>query len=406
MIDIKNRTLFIADNLDIMREIDDGTIDLIYLDPPFNTKKIWEATLKTDAEGASFSDRWNDENTKQEWYHEIKGRNIALYKLIETSELLYDKSMRFYLTALGIRLLEMRRILKDTGSIYLHCDSTASHYLKLIMDSIFGRSNFQNEVIWKRGNRKQQTARRFNKIHDTLLFYAKMKTNITWNAQYENFDQDIIKKYFNRSDDRGNYTIQYPLMILNDGSGKGEAIQPWNGIDPTETDRVWSVPYKALYTKYIEERFIPNYTKIKSIHDRLTALDNADLIYYPPNGVVLGLKRYLDGCPGLAPQDIITNIKSVSANSKERSGYPTQKPIELLEFLIKISSNENDIVLDPFCGSGTTLVASERLNRRWIGIDISDTVEPLIRDRIKTEIETSNSLFNPKTNEDITICRI
>ena len=148
MINVENRTLFIADNLDIMRGIDSETINLIYLDPPFNTNKQYKAPIGSKAEGAEFKDIWTDEDVRFEWHGEIAEQHQELYQVIQASETLYDKSMKIYLTAMTVRLFEMKRLLKPTGSIYLHCDPTASHYLKLVMDSLFGKNNYQSEVIW------------------------------------------------------------------------------------------------------------------------------------------------------------------------------------------------------------------------------------------------------------------
>ena len=179
----QNRTLFIADNLDIMRGMDDETVDLIYLDPPFNTKKNFKAPIGSPAEGAEFKDIWTDEDIKFEWHGEIAEQNEELYQIIRASESVYDRSMRIYLTAMAVRLFEMRRILKSTGSIYLHCDPTVSHYLKLVMDSLFGKANFRNEIAWcyKRWPSKQTN---FQKMHDVILRYAKSK-DVIWNQLYD-----------------------------------------------------------------------------------------------------------------------------------------------------------------------------------------------------------------------------
>ena len=169
-----NRTLFIADNLDIMRVMDSNTIDLIYLDPPFKSGKQWKAPIGSPAEGAEFKDIWTDEDIRLEWHGQIAAEHEELYQIIQASETVYDKSMKIYLTAMAVRLFEMQRILKPIGSIYLHCDPTASHYLKLIMDSLFGQENFRNEVVWQRTN-THSLGKQFGRVHDTILFYSKSR---------------------------------------------------------------------------------------------------------------------------------------------------------------------------------------------------------------------------------------
>ena len=169
---VENRTLFIADNLDIMRGIDSETIDLIYLDPTFKSGKQWKAPIGSPAEGASFKNIWTDEDVKDEWHGEIAETNEELYQSIQASETVYDKSMKIYLTAMAMRLFEMHRILKLAGSIYLHCDPTASHYLKLVLDSLFGRQNFRNEIVWQRTN-THSLGKQFGRVHDTIMFRNK-----------------------------------------------------------------------------------------------------------------------------------------------------------------------------------------------------------------------------------------
>ncbi len=394
---IKNRTLYIADNLNIMRNIDPEIIDLIYLDPPFNTKKKYKAPIGSKAEGASFKDIWTDEDVKHEWYGEVAEQNPELYQVIQAAETLYDKSMKIYLMAMAIRLFEMHRILKPTGSIYLHCDPTASHYLKMVMDSIFGKENFQNEVIWKRTSTHNDPGR-FGRIHDTLLFYTK-KDNATWNSQYEAHDPKYIKKSYCHQDARGRYRVG---DLTGAGTSKGESGQPWRGVNPTDTGRHWAVPRTNAYAEYIEKHFIPNYRQISSIHDRLNALDEAGLIYWPKKGTIPRLKGYLDSSPGRPLQDIIADIK-MGSKATERTSYPTQKPLALLECITKASSNEGDMVLDPFCGCATACVAAENLGRQWVGIDMSESAEVITKLRLQDEVDKGTDLWNPI--EDVTVSR-
>ena len=393
-----NRTLFIADNLEVMRSLDDECVDLIYLDPPFNTKKQYQAPIGSRAEGASFKDIWKDEDVNPDWHDDLTEKNPATCAVIHAAKLTHGESMKAYLIMLGVRLLEMHRILKPTGSIYLHCDPTAGHYLKLIMDSIFGKENFQNEVIYKRRGANTSSTNKFGLLHDTIFFYIKKKNQSTWNTQYETHEENYLKKSYRHHDNHG---IHKHDPLNQQGISKGESGQPWRNINPTEKRQYWAVPRTGAYAKYIEEHFIPNYRQISSIHARLDALDKAELIYWPKKGKVPLLKRYLDSSPGRPTQDIITNIK-MGPRRTERTGYPTQKPLALLERIIKASSNEGDLVLDPFCGCATTCIAAEKLDRQWIGIDISESAEKLARIRFQELAEDMPIL---KQNININIQR-
>ena len=309
---VENRTLFIADNLDIMRGIDSETVDLIYLDPPFNTKKNYKAPIGSPAEGASFKDIWTDEDVKDEWHGEIAEQNQELYQIIQASEIVYDKSMKIYLTAMAVRLFEMRRLLKPTGSIYLHCDPTASHYLKLVMDSLFGKNNYQSEVIW--GYRTQGVSKSsWPKKHDILLHY---------------------------------------------GGGKKPTFYP-------QMQRlIYAKPFR--HTK-----------------------QDADGTYY----VDVYVRDVWDDDP---------ETKALISQATERTGYPTQKPLALLERIIKASSNEDDVVLDPFCGCATACVAAEQLGRQWIGIDISPDAEDITKLRL-VEASEQGLLFSPIRASDVIV---
>ena len=246
---VENRTLFIADNLDIMRGIDSETIDLIYLDPPFNTKKEYQAPIGSPAEGASFKDIWTDDDIKHEWHGEIAEQHQELYQIIQASETLYDKSMKIYLMAMAVRLFEMKRILKPNGSIYLHCDPTASHYLKLAMDSLFGKKNFRAEIVWQRHNAHNDKL--YGAIHDTIFYYSYGEKEIPSEVLIPLSDERI--EDFDGCDEHGKYEKG---DLKGPRTSEGESGKPWRGIDPAETaDRCWSVPRTGRYAKYIEEHF-------------------------------------------------------------------------------------------------------------------------------------------------------
>ena len=387
-----NRTLFIADNLDIMRGMDSDTIDLIYLDPPFKSGKQWKAPIGSPAEGAEFKDIWTDEDIKAEWHGQIAAEHEELYQIIQASEVVYDKSMKIYLTAMAVRLFEMKRILKSTGSIYLHCDPTASHYLKTVMDDIFGMSNFRAEIIWKRHNAHNDKL--FGAIHETIFYYSYSEKSIPDEVLIPLTDDRI--KDFEGCDEHGKYES---ADLKGPGPSGGESGQPWKGIDPR--NRHWTPPRigsKGRYAEYIVKNFIPNYGEIEGVHDRLDALDKAGLILWPKRGKIPRLKRYLMPDAGMPPQSIWDDI---STEKGEDTGYPTQKPLALLDRIIKASSKEKDIVLDPFCGCATACIAAERLRRNWVGIDISPDAEDITKLRLSDEVDKAANLFNPFTDVNV-----
>ena len=370
---IQNRTLFIADNLDILRGINSDCIDLIYLDPPFNSKRQYKAPIGSPAEGASFKDIWTDEDIKYEWQGEIAEHNEALYQIIQASEVVYDKSMKIYLMAMAVRLFEMRRILKPTGSIYLHCDDTAAHYLKMMMDSIFGKDNFRNEIIWQRAlTSKGNLAKGLARDSDLLLRYSK-SNDFVWNPEA--------------------VTIPYDMANLDEKTKK-----QYNQIEP-ETGRL--VSYTALNSPIQDPDSNLTYEVMGVVRtwrwtkERMMKELKAGRVVQTRPGNVPRYKRYLDEQKGKSLNNIWIDIPNVTAKSKERTGWPTQKPLALLHRIIKASSNEDDIVLDPFCGCATACVAAEQLGRHWIGIDISASAAVITKIRLTEEVDKSAGLFNP-----------
>ncbi len=254
--------------------------------------------------------------------------------------------MMAYLVMMAARLVELHRVLKPTGSIYLHCDPTASHYLKIILDTIFGADQFRNEIIWKRTSARSDS-HKWNHIHDTILFYSKSNT-YTWNTQYTPYDQEYTDSFYRSVEkETGRRFTMSDLMAA--GTRKGSSGKPWRGIDPNTRGNHW---------KYTVEH--------------LDELDKEGRIYWPEKeGGVPRYKRYLDEMQGVAIQSMVTDITPLSAQSAERLGYPTQKPLALLERIVAASSNPGDVILDPFCGCGTAIAAAQKLGRKWIGIDIT-----------------------------------
>jgi hypothetical protein len=263
--------------------------------------------------------------------------------------------MMAYLTMMAIRLLELRRVLKSTGSLYLHCDPTASHYLKLLLDGVFGAGNFRNEIIWKRTS-AHSSAKRYGPVHDVVLFYGASDA-MKWIGGHQAYDEDYVKQRFARGDDKP----WKDADLTGSGVRHGETGNIWRGFDVTAKGRHWAYPPSEL--------------------DRL---DAAGFIYWPTKaGAWPRYKKYLGDTKGVPLQDVWTDIYPINSQAQERLGYPTQKPLALLERIIAASSTEGDFVLDPFCGCGTAVHAAQKLRRRWIGIDITHLAISLIERRLK-----------------------
>ena len=271
------------------------------------------------------------------------------------------------------RLLQLHRVLKPTGSLYLHCDPTASHYLKIVLDGVFGKENYINELIWKRtgahGGKKG-----YGPIHDTIFYYSK-SDKFHWNKTVEAYDESYLTQFYRFEDERGRYRL---VTLTGAGTRTGESGKEWKGVNPTPSGRHWAVPNGLV------EEINPELDASKMpINEKLDLLDSSGFIYWPPRGSVPQYKRYLKVDGGNPVQDIIGDIVPLSTASAERLGYPTQKPLALLERFIAASSNEGDVVLDPFCGCGTAVHAAQKLNRQWIGIDITHLAINLIEYRLK-----------------------
>ena len=391
----KHKTVFTGDNLYVMRGMNSGSVDLIYLDPPFNSNRAYAAPIGSKAAGAAFKDTWTLSDVDLVEHNRLKEENVGLYTLMESAKHLHSKGMFSYLVMMAVRLVEMRRLLKDTGSIYLHCDPTAGHYLKLVMDAVFGQVNFRNEVIWKRATSRKIDAKRFGNVHDTILFFSKT-SNYCWNTIYLNYNSTYLDKMYrhNDKDGRGPYRLS---DLTQAGLRSGESGMPWRGISISDRNKHWITPTGKGLGDWIVDNVIPSFREIKGTLARLDALDENNLIYWPKGGKGMPcLKRYLSSVKGPAATDIIENVGPVQGSSKEKTGYPTQKPLKLLERIIKASSNRGDVVLDPFCGCATTMVVAEDLGRNWVGIDISPKAVELVRSRI----EDRQGLFRDITHRE------
>jgi DNA modification methylase len=379
--------LYYGDNLDIMQQMPKGCVDLIYLDPPFKSNKDYNLLYRTmtgkpvPEQAEAFCDTWEMDAEKEKLIrtlpilmkkHGIDDYYIEFWRLMMSALRYTQPHLLAYLVYMVQRLLYMKELLRPTGSIYMHCDPTASHYIKVMMDGIFGHNNFRNEIIWRRTGAHGR-AKRWGPIHDTLLFYTKTK-NYTWNRIFEQYDESYLNNFYRFEDEHGRYRL---VTLDGPGPREGDSGKPWRGVDPTLKKRHWELPPDRALPDWFE--FPPGYSKM-SIQERLDVLDAAGLIYWPPKGIVPQYKRYLNVSEGNPIQDIISDIRPVGSQAKERLGYPTQKPIALLERIIRASSNEGDIVFDPFCGCGTTIYAAIRTGRKWIGCDIAILAVRLIKE--------------------------
>ena len=380
MATFKPNTLYYGDNLTVLRDFPPECVDLVYLDPPFNSNRSYNVLFKeargteSEAQIQAFEDtwRWGKEGVTAATYDEVVRRGDEVGRMLQAFvEALGHNDVTAYLTMMAPRLVELRRVLKPTGSIYLHCDPTASHYLKALMDSVFGAVNFRSEIVWKRTS-AHNAARRFGPVHDTLFHYSR-SDNYIWNRVFQPYDESYIDTFYRYTDADGR---RFRVSDLTGaGTRQGESGEIWRGQDPTSKGRHWALPRNFPGSENVPE----------SILEALDYLDAVGRVYWPSSGKgVPGFKRYLEDMEGLAAQDVITDIAPVSSRAKERLGYPTQKPEALLERIIRASSNQGDVVLDPFCGCGTAVVAAHRLGRRWLGIDITWLAVALMRNRLTT----------------------
>ena len=337
---IDTRIIYCGDCLDQLRKFPEHCVDLVYIDPPFNSNRNYEVFWGETQEKRSFEDR--------------------------------HASTQAYIDFMRPRCVELARALKETGSFYYHCDSHASHYVKVMLDQMFGENNFQNEIVWKR-TFAHSGARRSGPVHDVLFFYSNSEA-YTWNKDYQPYDPGYLETFFDHVDEDGRRWMR--MDLTGDGIRRGDSGEPWRGIDVTAKGRHWAIPLEAV------ENY--NLSPDASSQEKLDALDAAGAIHWPKKqDGVPRLRRYADRSPGVPLQDVWTDIRPLHNLSAERLGYPTQKPLPLLERIIKASSNKNDIVLDAFCGCGTALVAAQQLERQWIGIDISPTACRVMAKRLR-----------------------
>jgi len=404
---LKTNLLYYGDNLDILRRfIPDESVDLIYLDPPFNSQRDYnvifkdEAGRKSDAQMLAFEDTWHwgpDAERVYEYLtntarHEGRVPDSVSAIISALRQGIGCNQMLAYLVEMSARLVELHRVLKSTGSIYLHCDPTASHYLKVILDAVFGVQQFRNEIVWRRSG-SHNSSRRFGPIHDILLFYSKTDYYF-FKTVFRPYLQGHVDSYFKQVDDAGRR--YWTNALTGAGIRNGSSGLPWKSYNPTSIDRHWAIPGKIAEEIGIDDDL--------SSQEKLDLLDSAGFVVHPtkPSTAMPTYVQYLDCSPGIPLQDIWAyqphtggvlyntheaidqDIRWLKAQKdEERLGYPTQKPLGLLERVIDSSCPEQGVVLDPFCGCGTALVAAEKLGRKWIGIDITYLAISVMKARLR-----------------------
>ena len=354
--------LYFGDNLAILRDhVDDESIDLVYLDPPFNSRATYNVLFKdkngtqSAAQITAFEDTWHWGMESECAYHEVVTAGGKLADLLGAlRQFLGTNDMMAYLTMMAIRLKELHRVLKVPGSIYLHCDPTASHYLKLLMDAVFGVDQFRSDIRWKRTSAHGNARINYAATSDQLLFYSR-SSSYQFNLPFVPYSEEYIKRYFSHVDGQGR---RYKLENLRNPSVRPNLQYEYKGYKPHAHG--WAIS-----------------------RERMEQLDREGRLHFPKNRTgKIRLKQYLDEMNGVAVSDIWVDIPPINSQAQERLGYPTQKPEPLLERIVEASSNPGDVVLDPFCGCGTAIAVAERLHRRWIGVDVTHLAIALMKHRL------------------------
>lgn len=396
--------LYYGDNLTVLRDsIRDESVDLIYLDPPFNSNASYNVLFKGPTGGDSaaqieaFDDAWHWNDSAEAAFGDVmRGGNAAAATMLRAMRsFLGDNDMMAYLAMMAVRLIELHRVLKPTGSLYLHCDPTASHYLKILLDAVFGKEAYKNEIIWRRTGSHNST-KRFGPIHD-VIHYVTKSNKYLFRRQTRPYMRGHVEKAFVKDGDR--YRTNYSGNVLTgSGTRNGLSGKPWMGFDPTAKGRHWALPSKLLegiesqfeglnQTESFDKLYAMGAITIKegdewpSYQRWITEKDGqylSDIWAYQPytEGTVFGTEAGIDD-----------DVRWMGSKDGDRLGYPTQKPTELLERILNASSNPGDVVLDPFCGCGTTVHAAQKLGRTWIGIDVTHLAIGLIEKRLRDAFE-------------------
>ncbi len=363
--------LYYGDNLQVLRDsIKDESVDLIYLDPPFNSNASYNVLFKgpkgndSAAQIEAFDDTWHWNDSAEAAFGEVlhSGNGAAAEMLRAMRSFLGENDMMAYLSMMAVRLIELHRVLKPTGSLYLHCDPTASHYLKILLDAVFGARSYKNEIIWKRTT-THSDSKTWSRVADTIYFYAKSPNDFTWNTPREPHSEEYLSSKYRHDD--GDGRGRYRLDNMTSPNPRPNMMYEWKGHE--------SPPKGWRYSL-----------------ETMTRLDSEGRVWYPSDkqgnhdtSKRPQLKRYLNEMEGGVMGTVWTDISPINSRAQERLGYPTQKPVALLERIINASSNPGDVVLDPFCGCGTTVHAAEKLKRQWIGIDVTHLAIGLIEKRLR-----------------------
>ena len=391
--------LYYGDNLDVLRRhVKDETVDLVYLDPPFNSNASYNVLFaeqngsQAAAQIKAFEDTWRWDQAAAQAYEQVVETGGSVSEALQAfRKLLGPSNVLAYLAMMAPRLAELRRVLKPTGSIYLHCDPTASHYLKLLMDAVFDASNFRSEIIWRRTGTHGKV-HRYAPIHDTIFFYSKSAA-YKWRFPKRPYMKGHVEQYFVR-DEQGWRTAYYGNVLTGPGLRRGESGQPWQGFDPSAKGRHWAIPKSILDDLEEDMSELTQHQKLQRLlelgHIRIEEGQSWPIYQRhlrPGDGQAVpdiwAFQPYTESTVFGTDKGIDEDIRWLSPGDQERLGYPTQKPEALLERIIRASSDEGDTVLDPFCGCGTTIAVAQRLNRHWIGIDITHLAVTLIKHRLR-----------------------
>ena len=379
-----------------MREIASDTVDLVYLDPPFKSDLNYNVLFKADgltadeAQLTAFKDTWTWDEAAQATYDELQNAtNVTLVNFVNALHVGLERTpMLAYLVNMAIRLIEIHRVLKPTGSMYLHCDPTASHYLKMLSDAVFSPIYFRSEIIWRRTG-SHNKMKRWAPIHDVVLFYTK-SDDYTWNSPRRPYMLGHVREHFVEAENGGYKTDYYGNVLSGSGTRGGESGMPWRGFDPTAKGRHWAIPGKIWDEVGIDPVGLTQHEKLDLLYEKgfITITEGEawpmyQLTISPGDGPaapdIWAYQPYTEGTVFGTTAGIDADVRWLSTQDAERLNYPTQKPLGILKHIINASSRPGDLVLDPFCGCGTTIAAAQMLARRWIGIDISPFAIELIR---------------------------
>ena len=370
----RNRTMWTGDNLPVLRGLNSDSVDLVYADPPFNSNRNYAAPIGSEAAGAAFKDTWTLNDVDEAWHGEIADREPEVYAAIDAAGIVHGASMKSYLIMMAVRLLEIRRVLKPTGALYLHCDDTADSYLRVLCDAVFGSVNVRSKITWKRHNARS-TRRRWPRVHDTILFVSKSRQFKFTPTKVAGDTAKLPHTLITGPDGRKYQTYE---LTGPGATANGESGRPWRGYDPTEMGRHWG-----------------------NSHATMDEWDREGLIHWPrKSGRRGGFPRRRDAEPVVPAArqvtvgDVWTDIDRVNQTAKERVRFPTQKPLRLLDRIIKASTDEGDVVLDPFCGCATACVSAESLHREWIGIDLSPLAARLVESRLRDSFGVFAEIHN------------